>query len=124
MIYNCKLLAIFCGFTAQFVLDLVGKPKDRFSHVAAHIRLKQTCSASRDRYRLGSDEKTLNFAYLKKKLETPFFKLYHYLLPWKRVVGSGFELIQAFMLVLIACKYEKDQMKNSRENVMTSFSPL
>ena len=26
--------------------------------------------------------------------------------------------------VLIACKYEKDQMKNSGENVMTSFSPF
>ena len=25
---------------------------------------------------------------------------------------------------LIACKYEKDQMKNSGENVMTFFSPL
>ena len=36
----------------------------------------------------------------------------------------NFELIQAFMHVLIACKYEKDQMKNSGENVMTSFSPL
>ena len=34
------------------------------------------------------------------------------------------KLIQAFMHVLIACKYEKDQMKNSGENVMTSFSPL
>ena len=33
------------------------------------------------------------------------------------------ELIQASMHVLIACKYEKDQMKNSGENVMTSFSP-
>ena len=28
------------------------------------------------------------------------------------------------MHVLIACKYEKDQMKNSGENVMTSFSPF
>ena len=28
------------------------------------------------------------------------------------------------MHVLIDCKYEKDQMKNSGENVMTSFSPL
>ena len=36
----------------------------------------------------------------------------------------NFKLIQAFMHVLIVCKYEKDQMKNSRENVMTSFSPL
>ena len=34
------------------------------------------------------------------------------------------ELNQASMHVLIACKYEKDQMKNSGENVMTSFSPL
>ena len=38
--------------------------------------------------------------------------------------GQNFELIQAFMHVLIACKYEKDQMKNSGENVMTSFSPI
>ena len=36
----------------------------------------------------------------------------------------NFEHIQASMHVLIACKYEKDQMKNSRENVMMSFSPL
>ena len=35
-----------------------------------------------------------------------------------------FEFIQAFMHVLIACKYEKDPMKNNGENVMTSFSPL
>ena len=36
----------------------------------------------------------------------------------------NFKLIQAFMHVLFACKYEKDQMRNSRENVMTSFSPV
>ena len=39
-------------------------------------------------------------------------------------IWPNFELIQAFMHDLIACKYEKDQMKNSGENVMTSFSPL
>ena len=39
-------------------------------------------------------------------------------------VLTNFELIQAFVHVLIACKYEKDQMKNSGENVMMSFSPL
>ena len=39
-------------------------------------------------------------------------------------IWPNIELIQAFMHVLIACKYEKDQMKNRRENVMTSFSPL
>ena len=39
-------------------------------------------------------------------------------------IWPNFELIQASMHVLIACKYEKDQMKNSGENVMTSFSSL
>ena len=39
-------------------------------------------------------------------------------------IWPNFELIQASMHLLIACKYEKDQMKNSRKNVMTSFSPL
>ena len=28
------------------------------------------------------------------------------------------------MYILITCKYEKDPIKNSRENVMTSFFPL
>ena len=28
------------------------------------------------------------------------------------------------MYVLITCKYEKDPIKNSQENVMTSFFPL
>ena len=39
------------------------------------------------------------------------------------IVNGGiwpkFKLIQAFMHVLITCKYEKDPIKNSRENVMT-----
>ena len=43
------------------------------------------------------------------------------------IVSGGiwpkFKLIQAFMHVLITCKYEKDPIKNSRENVMTHFSP-
>ena len=39
-------------------------------------------------------------------------------------IWPNFELIQAFKHVLIACKYEKDQMNNSEKNVMTLFSPL
>ena len=39
-------------------------------------------------------------------------------------IWPNFELIQASMHVLIACKYETDQMKKSGENVMMSFSPL
>ena len=37
-------------------------------------------------------------------------------------IWPNFELIQVFLHDLIACKYEKDQMKNSGENVMTFFS--
>ena len=35
-----------------------------------------------------------------------------------------FELVPALMHVIIACEYENDQMKNSREKVETLFSPL
>ena len=34
-------------------------------------------------------------------------------------IWPKFELIQDIMHVLITCKYEKDPIKNSRENVMT-----
>ena len=39
-------------------------------------------------------------------------------------IWPKFELIQALIHVLITCKYEKNLIKNSGENVMTSFSPL
>ena len=39
-------------------------------------------------------------------------------------IRPKFELVQALMHVIIACKYEKDRMKNSREKVETPFSPL
>ena len=39
-------------------------------------------------------------------------------------IWPDFELIQALIHVLITCKYEKNPIKNSGENVMTSFSPL
>ena len=39
-------------------------------------------------------------------------------------IWPNFELIQALIHVLITCKYEKDPIKNSGENVMTSFPPL
>ena len=39
-------------------------------------------------------------------------------------IWPNFELIQALIHVLITCKYEKNPIKKSGENVMTSFSPL
>ena len=61
-----------------------------------------------------------------EKVVTPFFKLkkLSFAMETSGRIWLNFELIQAFMHVLIACKYEKDQMKNRGENVMTSFSPL
>ena len=40
------------------------------------------------------------------------------------LIWLNFKLIQALMYVIITCKYEKDPIKNSVENVMTAFSPL
>ena len=34
---NPKVSSHFCGCTARFVSDLVGNPKDRFSHDMAHL---------------------------------------------------------------------------------------
>ena len=39
-------------------------------------------------------------------------------------IRPNFELIQAPMHVIVTCKYEKDQVKNIRENVMMPFFPL
>ena len=39
-------------------------------------------------------------------------------------IRPKFELFRALMHVIITCKYEKDRMTNSRENVETPFSPL
>ena len=36
----------------------------------------------------------------------------------------NFKLIQALMCVIVTCKYEKDPIKNSRDNAETPFSPL
>ena len=38
------------------------------------------------------------------------------------LIWSNFKLIQGLMCVIVTCKYGRDPMKNSRENVMASFS--
>ena len=35
-----------------------------------------------------------------------------------------FELVCDFMHILVTCNYKKDQIKNNREKVETSFSPV
>ena len=44
--------------------------------------------------------------------------------PKSVVQWPKFEPIQDFMHVLVTCKYKKDRIKNNREKVETSFSPL
>ena len=39
-------------------------------------------------------------------------------------IPPKFELIQAFMVVLVTCKNEKDPIKNKGSRVLTRFSPL
>ena len=62
----------------------------------------------------------------REKVATPFLQIITQSVAMETSgrIRPNFKLIQAFMHVLIACKYEKDQMKNSGENVMMSFSPL
>ena len=38
-------------------------------------------------------------------------------------IKPKFELVHALMHVIIACKYKKERMKNSREKVETPFFP-
>ena len=64
--------------------------------------------------------------YVQENVMTPFFPTVTLSVAMKTSghIWPNFELIQALMHVLITCKYEKDPIKNSGENVMTSFSPL
>ena len=39
-------------------------------------------------------------------------------------IWPKFELVRDVMHVLVTCKYKKDRIKNNREKVKTSFSPL
>ena len=39
-------------------------------------------------------------------------------------IRPNFEPMQALMYVIVTCKYKKDPIKNSLENMMTPFSPL
>ena len=39
-------------------------------------------------------------------------------------IWPKFELVRDFMHVLFTCKYKKNRIKNNREKVETSFSPL
>ena len=67
------------------------------------------------------------------KVETSFFPLQAYGDFFRRsraansAVGGPIrpklELVRALMHVIVTCKYEKEQMKNSREKVETPFFP-
>ena len=59
----------------------------------------------------------------RKKVMTPFLPTVtlYVAMETSGRVWPNFELIQALMHVLITCKYEKDPIKISGENMMTSF---
>ena len=63
---------------------------------------------------------------VRENLMTPFFPTVTLSVAMETSgrIWPNFKLIQVLIHVLITCKYEKDPIKNSGENVMTSFSPL
>ena len=81
-----------------------------------------TCKYKKDQIKNSRDKVESSFFPLKAYGD--FFRL-------SRAANSAaggpikpkFELVQALMHVIIACKYEKDQMINSREKVETPFFP-
>ena len=80
--------------------------------------------ASMKRIRLRTAEKKWRHHFSHYKPMGIFFRL-------SRAANSAvggpikpqFEIVRALMHVIIACKYEKDQMKNSQEKVETPFFP-
>ena len=62
----------------------------------------------------------------REKVETPFFPIITLSVTMKTTgwIWPNFKHIHVLMYVTITCKYEKDPIKNSREKVETSFSPL
>ena len=61
----------------------------------------------------------------REKVETPFSHITLSVTMETSVqILPNFKLIQALMYVIITCKCEKDQIKNSREKVETSFFPI
>ena len=81
--------------------------------------------ASMKRIRLRTAEKKWRYHFSHNKPIGFFFRL-------SRAANSAvggpirpkFELVRALMHAIIVCKYEKDQMKNSRDKVETPFFPI
>ena len=80
--------------------------------------------ASMKRIRLRTAEKKWRYHFSHYKPMGIFFRLSRAL---SSAVGGPIkpklELVRALMHVIIACKYEKGQLKNSREKVETLFVP-
>ena len=92
-----------------------GRIWPNFKLIQAHMYVIITCKYEKDPIKNN-----------REKVATPFFQIITLSVAMETSgrIWPNLELVQAFMHVLIACKYEKDQMQNSGENVMTSFSPL
>ena len=92
-----------------------GPIRPKFKLVRALIHVIVTCKYGKERMKNS-----------REKVETPFFPIITLSVTMETSVriSPNFKLIQALMYVIITCKYEKDQIKNIREKVETSFFPL
>ena len=78
------------------------------------IHFLNTCKFEKDRIN-SNREKVARFIYRRSKADHSVVG---------GVIWPKFKHIQAFMHALITFTYEKDRMKNSGANMVTSFSPF
>ena len=88
--------------------------RPKFELVRALMHVIITCKYEKERMKNS-----------REKVETPFFPIITLSVTMETSgwIWPNFKLIQALMYVIITWKYEKDPIKNSRENVETSFFP-
>ena len=105
---------VFQIITLSVAMKTSGRIWPNFELIQALVYVIITCKYEKDLIKNS-----------REKVETSFFPFFRR----SRAANSGgrirpkFELVRALMHVIITCKYEKEQMKNSPEKVKTPFFP-
>ena len=99
-----KVVTVFAIITLSVTMETSGLIWPNFELIQALMYVIITCKYEQDPIKRN-----------REKVATPFFKIktLSVAMETSGPIWPNFELIQAFMHVLIACKYENDQMKNS-----------
>ena len=121
----------FPHYNSMVAMETSGRIWPNFELIQALIHVLITCKYEKNPIKNSGENVMTSFSPLfrskMKALEwTQHFPHYNCMVAMETSgrIWPNFELIQALIHVLITCKYEKNPIKNSGENVMTSFSPL